>query len=111
MAIGMTYEQYWYGDVHMVRAFYEANKLRQKQIAEKAWLYGFYTLLALRATVGNMFLKKGTQPNEYPVKPFEDETEQTEQPKTAEQEEQESIFALAYMSSMVQAGQSWGKKQ
>ena len=71
MALGMTYEQYWYGDPLAVRYFYEADRIKAERINYEAWLNGLYTCKALEATVGNIFKKKGSKPIEYPSKPFE----------------------------------------
>jgi len=109
MAIGMTYEQYWYGDPLMVRAFYKAEQLRQQRMNESAWLYGAYTLRALDATVGNMVRKHGAKPAEYPTKPIElFKTEETKTEKSV-REQQEADYALAYMTNMVMAGKNWKK--
>ena len=111
MSIGMTYDQYWYGDVRMVRAFVEAEKLRQKRIDEEAWLHGAYILRALDATVGNMFREKGQRPAEYPSKPMtyrEEDYKSAE--KTVEQEQQEAVWANVYMDNFVRWGKDWGKK-
>lgn len=112
MAIGMTYEQYWYDDPLMVRAFYKAEKLRQERIDEEAWLGGFYMMNALNATVGNMFRKPGSIPAEYPKEPYtltkrrEEERERKEKAK-----EQEATWALAWMNSFVRAGKRWDKNK
>lgn len=112
MALGMTYEQYWFDDPLIVRAFYKAEKLRQKRIDEVAWLFGTYTLQALGASVGNMFLPKGRTPIKYPEKPMLAEKEiEEKQRKTAEQEELEKNYALAYMMNMVMVGKDWDKKK
>lgn len=110
MAIGMTYDQYWYGDPLMVRAFYKANKLKREMDDETAWTNGLYVLSALNATVGNMFKKQGQTPFEYPSEPFSASNKRERKAKTEEQEEQEATWALAWMSSFVNAGKNWGKK-
>ena len=110
MAIGMTYEQYWYGDPLMVRAYYNADKLRKEREDETAWVNGLYVLNALNATVGNMFRKSGQQPFEYPKEPFSISKLKESKPKTEEDSEKEAIWAQAWMSSLVQAGKNWGKK-
>jgi len=106
MAIGMTYEQYWYGDPLMVRDFYKAEQLRQQRRNEEAWLNGVYIMHALNATVCNMFRK---EQEKYPDKPFE-LAKQEDNIDKQNREEQEALFAQAYMSQMVQAGKNWGKK-
>lgn len=111
MAIGMTYDQYWYGDVHMARAFYKADRLRQKRMNEEAWLHGAYVLRALDATVCNAFRKKGDPPSEYPKEPIWDDEwdEDYRQVMTEEREETEALYAEAYMTNMMLAGKNWGK--
>ena len=112
MAIGMTYEQYWFGDVRMTKAFYIAHKLRLRMLNEQAWLNGVYVLKALDATVGNAFRSKGETPTVYPKEPIQtdDELESaTQDPK--EREELEVLWAKAYMENMVLIGKNWGKKK
>lgn len=106
----MTYEQYWYDDPLMVRAFYKADKIRQKRINDEAWLYGAYVYRALDATVGNVFRQKGSKPSEYPLQPFEVNDEpKVEEKKTESQEELEEAYAKAYMTNMILAGKNWKK--
>lgn len=108
MAIGMTYDEYWYGDVLMARAFYKADQLRQQRANSEAWLYGTYVLRALQATVGNVFREKGEKPSEYPRKPIPLDVNEAAERK-AEMEEQEALYAQAYMENMVLAGKHWDK--
>lgn len=113
MAIGMTYDQYWYGDPLMVRAFYKADKIRRRRTDEEAWLNGAYVMKALQATVGNMFLKKGATPFTYPEEPFLIERmreEEMEKKKTEEDFEKEALWAKAWMSTFVNVGKNWGKR-
>ena len=112
MAIGMTYEQYWYDDPLMVRHFYKADKLRKERIDEEAWLHGLYILRALDTTVGNAFREKGHQHVEYPKEPVSFiERRERDEARKAHDEEQEATLALAWMSSFVQAGKNWGKNK
>ena len=105
MSMGMTYDQYWYGDPLMVRAFFKADKLRQKRVNEEAWLYGAYVYHALAATVGNMGNKKGETPIKYPTEPME-----IDRPKE-KQEENDALFAEAWMTQFVEVGKNWGKNK
>lgn len=112
MAIGMTYEQYWYDDPLMVRAFYKADKLRRERMDEQAWLHGLYMLRALDATVGNAFRQKGQQQTSYPEEPLSlTEKRERDESRKIRDEEQEATLALAWMSSFVQAGKNWGKNK
>ena len=105
----MTYEQYWFGDPLMVRAFYKAEKLRQKRVDEEAWLYGAYVLRALDAIVGNAFRKSGSQPSEYPKEPLHVINDREAALSAKQREEEEKTYALAYMTNMVAFGKGWGK--
>lgn len=68
MAMGMTYEQFWYGDVFLAAAYRKADMIRRRRRNEELWLEGIYMAEALSATVGNMF-NKG-QKHQYPSEPF-----------------------------------------
>lgn len=112
MAIGMTYDQYWYGDPLMVRAFYKAKKIQDGFKDESAWLFGAYVLQALNATVGNMFSKKGSTPMRYPDMPATvKEAQSKRQAKTELEKEQDAIWAKAWMTQFVQAGKNFGKNK
>ena len=96
----MTWDQYWYGDPLMVRAFYKAEKLRQERADNDAWLHGLYVLKAIDASIGNAF-RKG-EPAEYPAFPFS-----TKQDVVDEYEqEREAEHAEAWMNQFVAFGKS-----
>ena len=105
----MTYDQYWYGDPLMVRAFYKAEQLRKKKVNEEAWLTGVYMYKALDATVGNMMRKQGTVPVEYPKEPLPVDGEEEDTRTKEAREDQEAVYAKAYMMNMVMAGKNWKK--
>ena len=111
MAIGMTYEQYWYDDPLMVRAFYKAEKLRKERMDEEAWLNGLYIQSAIEATIGNAYRKPGQTPAKYPKEPFSLQKKREEREQTEEEKEKEATWAMAWMSSFVQAGKNWGKNK
>ena len=68
MAMGMTHDQFWNGDVFLVKAFREADAIRRRRRNEELWLEGIYMVEALSATVGNMF-SKGNK-HQYPSEPI-----------------------------------------
>lgn len=103
----MTYEQYWCDDPLMVRAFYKAEKMRQMQMDNQAWLAGLYVKNALESTVCNMLSGKTAEKAKYPSQPFMYEQEEKEH-DGAEREKQESAQAKLYMYNMVRAGKEWG---
>ena len=101
----MTYEQYWYGDPLMVRAYYQANELRKQRVDAEAWLYGAYVYKAVEVVVGNVLKKKGTPGSEYPAMPIVMKSEKKELDLPPEQQ---AVFAKAYMKQMIRAGKNWG---
>lgn len=103
----MTYDQYWYGDPLMVRAFYKAEKMRQMQMDNLAWLNGLYVKSALESTVCNMLSGKNAEKSKYPENPIMYQQEEKNR-RSAEKEKQEEAFAKLYMYNMVRAGKEWG---
>ena len=84
MAIGMTYEEFWYQDPHKAKMFLKAHEIRQKQVNEHSWLLGYYNYIALccASPVLHAFAKQGTKPIDYPNQPLslsKEENEQKEQ--------------------------------
>lgn len=72
MAYGMTYEEYWDGEVKAHKAYREAYKLRMKQMNLQAWLQGryFYDALCATAPILRAF-SKARKPNDYPKEPHD----------------------------------------
>ena len=57
----MTYDQYWFGDPWMARAYREAFMLRQKKRNEEMWLQGAYIMNAVSAAIHNNFSNRKTE--------------------------------------------------
>jgi hypothetical protein len=68
MAYGMSYEQYWYGEPNMVKAYREAYMLRRRKENEDMWLQGMYFCKALESVIGTAF---GKQRIKYVKEPFD----------------------------------------
>lgn len=96
----MTYEQYWYEDVLMVRAFREADKLRQRRMNEEAWWLGGYFARAIESTIGNAFLPKGASPSQYPERPIP-LTEEEKKRNDELEAERERQRLINYLNRMV----------
>ncbi len=64
--MGMSYEQFWFGEPEIAKMYREANDIQRRKINEELWLNGIYMAEALASTVGNMFTKgeKYRYPNE-----------------------------------------------
>ena len=69
MSIGMSYEAFWDDDVDKVKAYREAQILRDKRQNEMLWVHGIYVRDALMSTVGNMLSGKKGDRFEYPKEP------------------------------------------
>ncbi len=117
MSFGMTWEQYWYGDVRMTRSFYEAHRLRKKEENERLWLQGMYFFDGISAALANfgnsLAGARGRRRAEYSKKPYEifKEEPRPEAPKEKEdREERERLRAEVYMRQMFEAGKNWGRK-
>ena len=67
MLYGMTYEQFWFGDPWMAKAYKEKHLLERKQKNEEMWVNGAYQLSALSVALNNAFNKKKI---EYIKEPF-----------------------------------------
>lgn len=63
MAIGMTYNEFWFGDPYLVRYYREAYNFKRKIKNEEMWVQGMYFAKAIGASLD----KK----NKYPEKPFD----------------------------------------
>lgn len=49
MAMGMSYDEYWNGELERVKFYRKAFKFKKKQDNEKLWLQGAYIYKALEA--------------------------------------------------------------
>ena len=67
LAVGMTYEQFWYDPPELTVAFRRADEIKKRRANEELWLAGIYTAEALASTVGNMFSKGNKY--QYPSEP------------------------------------------
>lgn len=89
LSIGMTYEQFWYQNCDLVKAYRKAEELRQRRRNQELWLQGRYIYDALCAVspVLHAFAKNGTQPQPYLEKPYPSDKEES---KAREQEQMEN---------------------
>lgn len=75
LALGMTYEQYWYGDVTLVRDYRKAYQIqfeRQRDLMNwHAWLQGWYVYDALVEVAPYFNSLKPKEPSPYNAKPYE----------------------------------------
>lgn len=90
LSIGMTYEQYWYGDPYICKYYYDAYKIKTQIKDEEMHRQGMYYYEALCdvSPVLHAFSKKGTKPLPYSERPYGISFENIE--KTEEEKEKEA---------------------
>lgn len=68
----MTHDEYWYGDVWMIRAFREKDKLDKQRENQKLWIAGMYIYEAIcdASPLFHAFAKKGTKAHPYRDRPY-----------------------------------------
>ena len=72
MAMGMSPEEYWYGDPSLLRAYRKADVIKRERENESLWLQGMYIYEAIGdlAPVLHAFAKKGTEAKPYAERPY-----------------------------------------
>ena len=104
LSIGMTYEQYWYGDCTLVKYYRKAEELRNEKRNQELWLQGMYIYEAICdvSPILHAFAKKGTKPVPYPSRPYAINEKQIKQ----EREEKERKLVekgKRFMEAMMQS--------
>lgn len=100
MSIGMSYDDFWNGDVCMVRAYRKARELRDKRRNQELWLQGMYIYEALcdASPLFRFSMKKGVvKPEPYLKEPYpitaEEVREREEREAKRQQERLKADFA------------------
>lgn len=106
LAIGMSYEQFWYKEPQLVRSYRKADEIRRRRMSEEQWLAGMYTADALRATVGNMF-SKGNKYN-YPAEPRPITRNEIEARKEREQREKVEKIKATFIAKALDVNKKIG---
>lgn len=74
MSLGMSYKDYWEGDnrapIFLIKAYNERRRREMEDNNFKAWLNGMYNMRGYAVVLANAFSEKGSDPAEYPDKPF-----------------------------------------
>lgn len=122
MAIGMTYEQYWDGEVGMKSAFRKAYKIRmetEQRIADQNnWFMGQYMMQALQAVklvvlAPALNAQKNIELPKYPDKPYLEKAEEIKKEEVRKKkEEDQTKMAMAMMHAMfTQFNKNFEKRQ
>ena len=91
----MTYEQFWYGDPSMVKAYREAYVLKRRIQNENYWLAGLYNYNGFAAIIATAF---GKHKEKYIEKPFDIFPKTKEEKKMEERNEKRKL--IAFLSSL-----------
>lgn len=70
MAVGMTYEQYYDGDVWLCKYYRQADEIRKDRMNEKLWLQGLYIYDALIKVAPALRAMSSSKPDNYPNEPY-----------------------------------------
>lgn len=102
IAIGMPYNEFWYGDCSLTKCYREAEKIKRRQKNEELWLQGMYVYEAIldASPILHAFAGKNAKPTPYSEKPYPMTAKEIEQQKK-EREEKEMKKAKAFFESMV----------
>lgn len=106
MSIGMSYEDYWHGDVLMAKAYREAKELSDKRRNQEIWLQGRYIYDAICAAAPLLrftFSKAPAKANPYLSEPYpitaEELRKKEEREARLKQERMKAQFA-AYVEKL-----------
>lgn len=66
LSLGMSYEDYWYGDACLVRYYREVDQITTNKMNTENWLLGLY----IEKAVGVAIAKAFGEDVDYPAEPF-----------------------------------------
>lgn len=115
LAIGMSYNEFWFCDCTLVKAYREAHRLRLEQENLNAWLHGLYVYEAF-ATIAPVLkspFNKVRKINPYTEKPHELNTKRnmTEKEKVAKREKDDEAFFDLMNAWMTRVNESVAKRE
>lgn len=101
MSIGMSYDEFWDGDVSRVVAYRKANELLEKRKNREMWMQGLYVYEALcdASPLFRFTMKKGSvKPEPYVREPYPiteaEQREREEREAKLREERMKAEFAL-----------------
>ena len=106
MSIGMSYDEFWDGDVEAVKAYRKAYELKERRKNQELWLQGmyFYEALCDASPLFRFSMKKGTiKPEPYVKEPYpitESEVKEREEREARLKEERLKAAFAAFVERM-----------
>lgn len=104
LAIGMSYEQFWYDDCWIANAYLKAYRIKKEQLNEQYWLQGmyFYEAILDASPVLRAFSKSGTKPIPYSKEPYP-LFKKTDKKEKEKQKEADRLKAIAFFENWAKA--------
>lgn len=91
MAMGMSYDDFWHGDVHMVKAYRKAHRIKKQMKSAEQYMMGLYVYHAICAA-HPLFAFKPHEPMHYLEEPLPiDDREAKEREERKEREHYEDV--------------------
>ena len=106
MSIGMSYDDFWSGDVAMVKAYRKASELRDRRNNQDMWIQGryFYDAHCAASPLYRFTMKKGMiKPEPYTKEPYpitESELREREERDAKAREERLKAEFTAFVERM-----------
>lgn len=120
LAMGMSYDDYWDGEVGMKTAVKKAYLLKReyerKMMDRQNWYIGQYIMAALNATpllVAGLNVKRGTNLPEYPNRPFLEriEEEKRDEDRKKKEEDQTKLAMAMFQAGIERLNRNIQKRQ
>ena len=108
LAMGMTWTQFWIDEPELAGAYRKSEMIRKRRKNEELWLQGIYVAEALRATVGNMFLKG--QNHQYPAEPLPITADEQQERREREERNRMERMKAAFIAKSLQMNTKLGGK-
>ena len=91
MLMGMSYDEFWHGNICKWKYIVESYQLRRKYDNEMLWLQGLYNYSAFSTVLANVSSKRGSAPIRYLEEPIRI-TPMTEEEREAEKQKRIKLF-------------------
>lgn len=104
LSIGMTYNQFWYEDIDLLRVYHNAEQIRIRKRNQEMWIQGMYIYQAIGslAPILNGFVK------DHKARPYMKKPIPITEDERIEQQNQKVQNFKNYMMKMTKAGKKDG---
>lgn len=115
MSYGMSYDEFWHGDLYLTKFYRESYLIQVKQKDEELWMQGMYIYEALCkvSPILHAFSKKGTKPLPFSEKPYlsNSPTIKTQEEKEQEEKNAQLIARLHFENWAREMKKKFSNKQ